>query len=216
MGLVTRPSKTGGNTTYVAEVAAGFTTIKATEVDADLDAIINGGVNNIETANIAAAGLGSAAIAANAITTAKIADAAVTAAKLANGATAIQIIQVTGSATTLFTSTDVTLISQAITTTRSKVRITAHAYGQYVASAPVNTTFALAVKRSAVQQYVTPSYADDVVAATQGQDRRLIHSLMFIDTPGVGTFTYTIHLQVNSTASRTGSMTCRLVIEEIA
>lgn len=84
MGLVTRPTKTGGFTTYTEEVANGNTTILASEVDADLNAIITGGVNNIETANINANGLDTAAIADNAITTDKIANDAVTIDKIAD------------------------------------------------------------------------------------------------------------------------------------
>lgn len=72
-GLVTRPTKTCGTTSYVAEVAAGCTTIKSSEVDADFNAVITGGVNNIETANINSAGLGTAAYANLSVTTGKIA-----------------------------------------------------------------------------------------------------------------------------------------------
>lgn len=86
MGLVTRPTKTGGFTTYVEEVANGNTTILASEVDADLNAIITGGVNNIETANINSAGLDTAAFADNSITTDKIANDAVTTDQIADDA----------------------------------------------------------------------------------------------------------------------------------
>lgn len=48
--MATRPAKTGGNTTYVAEVAAGQTTIKASEVDGDLNEIYS----NISNVNVAA------------------------------------------------------------------------------------------------------------------------------------------------------------------
>lgn len=72
-GLVTRPNKTCGTNSYTTEVSAGCTTIKSTEVDADLNAILTGGVNNIETANINAAGLGTAAYANGSVTSAKLA-----------------------------------------------------------------------------------------------------------------------------------------------
>lgn len=84
-GLVSRPTKTCGTTTYDAEVAAGCTTIKSNEVDADLNAIITGGVNNIETANVNAAGLGTAAIANGAITSPKIAVGGVTSGNILDG-----------------------------------------------------------------------------------------------------------------------------------
>jgi len=49
--MATRPAKTGGNTTYVAEVAGGNTLIKASEVDGDLLQIYT----NIDNSNIASA-----------------------------------------------------------------------------------------------------------------------------------------------------------------
>lgn len=84
-GLVSRPPKTCGQLTYVAEVAATCTTIKSSEVDADFNAVITGGVNNIETANINVAGLGTAAYANASVTAAKLAPNAVTAANIADG-----------------------------------------------------------------------------------------------------------------------------------
>jgi len=84
-GLVSRPTKTCGTTSYDAEVAAGCTTIKSTEVDADINAIITGGVNNIETANCNAAGLGTACFANGSVTGAKIATGTITSGNILDG-----------------------------------------------------------------------------------------------------------------------------------
>lgn len=108
-GLVTRPTKTCGTTTYTAEVAAGCTTIKSSEVDADLNAIITSGVNNIETANINAAGLGTAAYA----------NLSVTGAKLAAGAAInTQNIASVSNGVNITTTTETTIVTFASITTR--------------------------------------------------------------------------------------------------
>jgi len=75
MALISRPIKTGLTYTYVDEVLAGETTIKATEVDADLDAILAQVNGNIDVNNLAN----------DAVETAKIKDAQITTAKLATG-----------------------------------------------------------------------------------------------------------------------------------
>lgn len=59
MAIIARPTKTGGNTTYQAEVAGGNNIILAAEVDADFASIYNDHNGNITNANIS----GSAAIA---------------------------------------------------------------------------------------------------------------------------------------------------------
>ena len=55
MGLINRPTKLGGNNTYVAEVAAGFTIIRANEVDGDFNIIYDAFDGNISNDNIDAA-----------------------------------------------------------------------------------------------------------------------------------------------------------------
>lgn len=78
MALVTRPTKTGGNTAYVDEVAGGNTTAKSAEVDGDLDAIITQVNGNLDVNNLAD----------DAVETAKIKNLNVTAGKLAVGVAA--------------------------------------------------------------------------------------------------------------------------------
>src|SRR5437879_3916743 len=90
--MATRPPKTAGNTTYTAEVTAGVTTIKASEVDGDLNEIYSNitDVNVVVGANLDGAkflnlSIGSGKLAANAVTTTKITDQAVTTPKIATG-----------------------------------------------------------------------------------------------------------------------------------
>jgi hypothetical protein len=86
MALIVRPTKTGGNTQYTQEVAAGFKIIRAAEVDADLNLLyqtVNGGLDG---ANLVDGSVGTAELAANSVTTDKIAPGAVGTSDLGNGA----------------------------------------------------------------------------------------------------------------------------------
>jgi hypothetical protein len=86
MALIVRPTKTGGNTQYTQEVAAGFKIIRAAEVDADLNLLyqtVNGGLDG---ANLVDGSVGTAELAANSVTTDKIAPGAVGTTDLQNGA----------------------------------------------------------------------------------------------------------------------------------
>src|SRR5215467_12282578 len=85
MAVIQRPAKEGNATTYQGKVAQGFTTILASEVDADLDTIYaawNGGADsvNLRDGSVTTAKL---ADAPNGVTTSKINDGAVTEVKLA-------------------------------------------------------------------------------------------------------------------------------------
>lgn len=83
--MATRPNKTGGNDNYVAEVAAGQTTIRASEVDGDLNEIYS----NIDNGNLSpAAGIAYTKLAlTNKIATTDIKNFNVTVGKIAIGAT---------------------------------------------------------------------------------------------------------------------------------
>lgn len=133
--MAVRPTKTGGNQTYTAEVAGGNVTIKASEVDGDLNAIFTSiDDTNITVASVATnrlradAGITTGMLGANSVTTAKIADINVTAAKVATnaigntkiiaGATATTTADNTNiSLVTLTTTTEATLAAQALTFT---------------------------------------------------------------------------------------------------
>src|SRR5262252_5941386 len=99
MAQIQRPTKQGNATTYQGKVAAGYTTILASEVDADIDLMYsawNQGVDgsNIQpgviTGNMLAPGVvGSRELADGGIQTVDIGNGQVTQAKLAAGVTAI-------------------------------------------------------------------------------------------------------------------------------
>jgi hypothetical protein len=105
MAVIQRPTKQGNATTYQGKVAAGYTTILASEVDADLDLMYSAWNQGVDTTNIkdgsitgsklAAGAVGSREIAdgsiqtvdigAGQVTTPIIADGAVTPGKMAGG-----------------------------------------------------------------------------------------------------------------------------------
>jgi len=94
MPQINRPVKQGGATTYGGKVSAGYTTILASEMDADLDTIYsawNSGVDgtNIQPGSItgdklAPGAVGSRELADSGVATVDLADQAVTTAKLAD------------------------------------------------------------------------------------------------------------------------------------
>lgn len=194
MALVSRPTKTAGNTTYVAEVAAGATTIKASEVDADFNAIITGGVNNIETANINAAGLAAAALAANAVTTVKIADLNVTTGKLAVGAS-VNALQTAAVTTGLsFDTVETTVLTLPAITTRGG-RVIIIGSGAFAAEngAGTQATITIRIKRGGVTQH-TITYT---LIGGSASHKVPIPPPFFTEAPAAGTYTYTITMQTN-------------------
>ena len=96
MSQIQRPTKQGGATTYQGKVSAGYTTILASEMDADLDTIYSAWNTGVDTTNIrdgsitgaklAPGAVGSRELADGGVATVDIADAAVTTPKLADGA----------------------------------------------------------------------------------------------------------------------------------
>ena len=96
MSQITRPTKQGGATTYQGKVGAGYTTILASEMDADLDTIYSAWNTGVDGSNIrpgvitggmlAPGAVGSRELADGGVATVDLADAAVTTPKLADGA----------------------------------------------------------------------------------------------------------------------------------
>jgi len=105
MATIQRPTKQGNATTYQGKVAAGYTKILASEVDADIDLIYSAWNQGVDTVNIADGsitgsklapgvvgsreltdgGIQTVDIGDGQVTTPKIADGAVTAGKLVGG-----------------------------------------------------------------------------------------------------------------------------------
>lgn len=85
-GLINRPNKACGTTTYVDEVAAGCGTILASEVDGDLNLIYGEFDGNITDANVAAnAGIQCSKIQANSCTGSQIQNGSICTAQIGDG-----------------------------------------------------------------------------------------------------------------------------------
>lgn len=120
--MATRPAKTGGNTTYVAEVAGGNTLIKASEVDGDLLQIYT----NIDNSNIAAAAaiaysklnlsnsLVAGDLTASSVTNPKLAANAITIAKMGPSSIFRQLIDGTNEGTADVVDTVETIVLEAV------------------------------------------------------------------------------------------------------
>src|SRR5262245_50187189 len=107
MPQISRPAKQGGATTYGGKVSAGYTTILASEMDADLDTIYSAWNTGVDGTNIQAGSITGDKLAPGAVgtrelansgiqtvdigdlqvTTPKIADGSVTQAKIGAGVT---------------------------------------------------------------------------------------------------------------------------------
>lgn len=86
MATISRPTKTGGTDRYTTEVLAGFDTIKATEVDADLDRAYQT-INTLDDANIiVGANINGNKIATGTLPGAKLASGSITDAQISASA----------------------------------------------------------------------------------------------------------------------------------
>ena len=88
MSIIQRPGKEGNATTYQGKVAAGYTKILASEVDADIDSIYSAWNSGADTVNIKDGAVTTPKIGAGQVVTGSLADASVTQPKLAAGVTA--------------------------------------------------------------------------------------------------------------------------------
>ena len=89
MSIIQRPGKEGNATTYQGKVAAGYTKILASEVDADIDTIFSAWNAGVDTVNIKDGAVTTPKIGALQVVTGSLADGSVTQSKLAAGVTAI-------------------------------------------------------------------------------------------------------------------------------
>jgi len=74
MAIIQRPTKQGNATTYQGKVAAGYTTILASEMDADLDLIYSAWNQGVDTVNIADGSITGSKLAAGAVGTRELQD----------------------------------------------------------------------------------------------------------------------------------------------
>lgn len=172
--MATRPAKTGGNTTYVAEVAGGNTLIKASEVDGDLLQIYT----NIDNSNVAAAAaiaysklnLSNSIVAgdltASSVTNPKLAANAVTIAKMGPNSIFRQLIDGGNEAVTdLVNGVETIVVEDVFATTPVGGLVLVHAVlgGEFVATGTTVGNITLTVR---LRQGGTAGVADGTLLRT--------------------------------------------------
>jgi hypothetical protein len=85
MAVIQRPTKQGNATTYQGKVAAGYTTILASEMDADLDLIYSAWNQGVDTVNIADGSIIGAKLAPGAVGTRELQDGGIQTVDIGNG-----------------------------------------------------------------------------------------------------------------------------------
>lgn len=85
MSIIQRPSKEGNATTYQGKVAAGYTKILASEVDADIDTMYAAWNGGVDTVNIKPGAVTAPCLASGAVTGSALAPGSITNAALAAG-----------------------------------------------------------------------------------------------------------------------------------
>jgi hypothetical protein len=85
MAVIQRPTKQGNATTYQGKVAAGYTTILASEVDADLDLIYSAWNQGVDTVNIADGSITGSKLAPGAVGTRELQDGGIQTVDIGNG-----------------------------------------------------------------------------------------------------------------------------------
>ena len=217
MGLVTRNTKTGGNTTFAAEYAAGFRTIKASEVDAYFKTVYDVVNGNLESTNLGANAVGTtqlqnlavtaaklgalaveeAKIAANAVTTTKILDQAVTKAKLGIQSI-VQSFQygVLAQQSTGITVTPQQVLAVPAISVRGGYVLCVASWGAAYVTTGVSDLIHMQLRLggSTVYTITRQIYSGDsggigVVSAP---------TMIYLDNPGSGTHTYTIWIYRDS------------------
>jgi hypothetical protein len=140
------------------------------------------------------------------------ANSSITSAKLANGATYIQALRATASNVAINNATPTTLVQQAITMTRTRLRVAA-SIGQLAASGTPGTyTITLRLRRDSTV-LATKTVSVSVTAAVEDEASRVV---FYIDNPGPGTYTYSVTGQTSDVALISTIGEYELLLEEIA
>jgi hypothetical protein len=143
-----------------------------------------------------------------------LSNGSVTTAKLADGATFVQYLRAVSSNVAINNVSDTVLVSQAITMTRTRVRIGA-CVSQLGASGVAGTyqiTFKL--KRGTV--VVATQVAQVPVTTAAGGEAEATRAFFVVDAPGTGTFTYSVTAISNSGSLISTVGDYQLSLEEVA
>jgi hypothetical protein len=187
---VARPVKTCGATTYVDETAAGCTSIKNTEVDADLAAII-AGVNAVDSAQIVNGTIAAVDLATNAVTSAKILDATIVGADLAPGAAVNGSVQANVNTAIGFGTTETTVVTlPSITTRGGRISISGSWSLIAVLTSSITSVITLRVKEDGATFY-TLAYTVGTVINT----RTIVPVPLITRVPSSAAHVYTITAQ---------------------
>ena len=134
----------------------------------------------------------------------------VTSLKLANGATAIQIINDATSGVTPI-GTNTTLVSRAITLTRTRVRVAASFSGSLTVTVAGGKTITTELLRNSTVLATLPGTVNIAVFSTT----TISGSIYYVDTPGAGPFTYTLRMTITG-GGQTTVLSALMTLEEIA
>lgn len=207
MGTVSRPIKTAGTTTYVAEKAIlGATAyIRAAEVDADLTTLYTLVNGNLDDDNLAD-GISGTKLADLSIPFTKLGDASIPTTKLVVGAsTANRVTAQPVSGQNANTVEQTVLTLPSLTTRGGRVLVIGH-WGAYLglgllSVASQNTgTLTLRIKRAGSTIYTVEQYieAPGPHTALTNYMRVPIPFPQFMDVPAAGSHVYTITAQTTA------------------
>lgn len=241
MATTPRIAKTGSNLTFVAEVAGGNTTILASEVDADFDAIFgdyNGNIDsnnlatdavvtdaitdlNVTTGKLASEAVTTGKLATDAITTVKITDANVTTAKLAIGATVNSSDEATTETPNSITSVSgETQWETATLTSRGGTILILATAGGYV-TAPLasgSVQFTLRLKRGFGGTLLRTIDGEALGSHSGATADRFPWSVTFalLDAPGAGSVAYEVTAEITTANATLQRADISIVLVDLA
>jgi len=141
----------------------------------------------------------------------------ITSAKLANGATHIQYVRTQTTNVDLTvggTFAEATLVSQAITLTRTRVRIRAHISGDVLHTSNGSKVYTLRLKRDGVPIATDTMYG---LTSPSPTDVSMFGAIETLDTTTAGNHTYTFTAQQSGAGSEVCLVnTSTMVLEEVA
>jgi hypothetical protein len=145
--------------------------------------------------------------------TTAVPNSSVTSAKLANGATHIQYIRLVSATSAVVDVVDTVFASQAITLTRTRVRLRAFLSVSCAKTGAADTTLTLTLQRGGA----TVATSSFIASGGAGQEYEVVLPIEFLDTvPAPGSFTYTVELLKTGATLVAVAHDCVLTLEEVA